>query len=43
MSCVQSEVLDKTNNGFYEDILGPVGMRIVNNAVPKGITILFYR
>ena len=25
MSCVQSEVRDKTDNGFNEDILGPVG------------------
>jgi hypothetical protein len=24
MSCVQSEVRDKTYNGFNEDILGPV-------------------
>jgi hypothetical protein len=27
MSCVQSEVRDKTDNGFNEDILGPVGTR----------------
>jgi hypothetical protein len=27
MSCVQSEVRDKTDNGFNEDILGPVRTR----------------
>ena len=34
MSCVQNEVRDKTDNRFNEDILGPVGSRIVNNSNP---------
>jgi hypothetical protein len=36
MSCIQSEVRDKTDNRFKEDILRSVGNRIINNSDPEG-------
>jgi hypothetical protein len=40
MSCVQSEVRDKTDNGFNEDILGRVGTHDAIDSKSGFLTII---